>query len=117
MHSYFPHPNDRVVILRSHDEPDSADIETVQGLLKSRIEERGNIFLLLDIDCSEKAFAHWITAILDKISVASIERLAIVGEAVNFRDGEKLASSEAVRQFTPSQRKQALTWIQTGSEA
>lgn len=72
--------------------------------------------MLLDADCSEKAFANWIAALFDEISIEGVERLAIVGETINFpSEGcEMLAFSKGVRQFTSAQREQALTWIQTG---
>ncbi len=119
MHSYFPHPNDRVIILRVHNEPDSADIETVRDLLESRVKQHGRVLMLLDADCSEKAFASWIAALFDRIGIEGLERFAIVSEAtiLSGEGCESLASSEAVRRFTSGQREQALAWIQTGGGA
>ncbi|MDX2081260.1 MAG: STAS/SEC14 domain-containing protein [Terrimicrobiaceae bacterium] len=113
MHSYFPHPNDRVIVLRVHNEPNSADTETVRSLLESRVKQHGRILMLLDADCSEDAFGNWIAALFDGIGIEGVERFAIVGEGV-ILSCEILASSEVVRRFTPAQREQALNWIQTG---
>ncbi|MBE2203977.1 MAG: STAS/SEC14 domain-containing protein [Chthoniobacterales bacterium] len=119
MHSHFPHPIDRVIILRVHNEPDSADIETVRSLLENRVKECGSIWVLLDADCSEQAFAHWIASSFQEFGTESIERLAIVGKKIKLPTGtwKMSASPEAVRQFTPAQREQALLWIQTGGDA
>lgn len=119
MHSYFPHPNDRVIILRVHNEPDSTDIETVRSLLENRVKECGSIRVLLDADCTEQAFAHWIAASFPEFGPESIERLAIICEKIKLpsETWKMSASSEVIRQFTPAQREQALFWIQTGGDA
>jgi len=119
MHSYFPYPNDRVIILHVHNEPDSTDSETVRSLIESKIRQYSKILILLDADCSEKAFANWISTLFDEIGIEGIERLALISEAINLppEGREMLAFSEVVRQFTPAQREQALFWIQTGGNA
>jgi hypothetical protein len=121
MHSYFPHPKDRLIILRLGGKPDLADREAIPHLLESRIREHGRILLMLDVQNSEDSPDHaWAHAILRRQTQDGIERLAIVTEGQAGAWVNELSSalvSAEVKHFGPAEHEEALSWVQTGGTA
>lgn len=119
MHSNYPHPKDRLIILRVNGTPSASDRETVRDLLESRIQAHGQILLFLELDCGGRALSAWGKLLFGGRSAKEIERLAVLRDSAAIADDDlgAILPSTTVGHFTPDQRKEALIWVQTGVKA
>ena len=122
MHSSFPHPKDRLIILRISGTLDPVDLESIPSLLESRIQEHGQIQMLLEVHDHEEALRcdEWKKAILDPHLESGVERIAIVTASGESAWGQSLAAEFASSQaahFLSEEREKALSWVQTGGVA
>jgi len=119
MHACFPHPYDRLIIVQLCGTPERHDWQAIPRLIEARVRGIGGILLVLDVVKAKEAPGRsWKRAFLSSQISGQVERLSIVASEESREwscELSALLSPGAWKCFRPGERKEALSWVLSGT--
>lgn len=117
MHTHFPHPANRIVVLRVNLPLDTVDREVIPRLIEERADECGPVHLLLEINglSSAENCALIVESLLPAAKGRYIKKIALVLLEEDMPRAEPLKSQWADiehRCFSTVQRGEGLAWTE-----
>lgn len=117
MHTYLPHPMDRLIILVVREKFDETDRQCIAYLLEDRLREHERILAFVEFqNVSRMPPADWWSDVISQQGgPARVERFAVVGASEIHIWAETLGTLltlESVRSFESGSREEALNWVQ-----
>lgn len=117
MYTSFPHPNVKLIILRVDGPLSDADRIEIAKDVDSRVRQYGETSILLEFQGVGLVASKPLWS--DKISRSVVRLAVIMGEGTHEWARPLTGNFESDRQafFVPSEREQALDWVQGGTSS